>query len=60
MSKVKNAYHDEIEARSLFSLESPLSEDEAFEVLSEAGVDEITWSACLNNAYAQWQYINLK
>jgi len=60
MSKVKNEYHDEIEQRALFALESDASEDDAFEILDAAGIGEITWSKSLNNDYAQWQYFNLK
>lgn len=56
MSKIKNAFHDEIEIRALFDADSNLSEDEAFETLSEAGIDDISHiSASLNLAFANWQ-----
>jgi len=60
MGLVKNAFHDEIGQRALFARDSELSEDEAFEILSCEGVDEITWSQSLNNDYARWMYFNLK
>lgn len=60
MGQVKQAGDDEIEQRALFSCDSPISPDEAFEILSAAGIDEIAWSDPLNIKYSQWQYINLK
>jgi len=60
MGAVKNHYHDEIEQRALFSLDSNLSQDEAFEILDAEGVDEIKWSKSLNADYATWMYLNLK
>lgn len=60
MGAVKNHFHDEIEQMALFGRDSNLSEDEAFEILDSEGVDEITWSDSLNNAYATWQYLHLK
>lgn len=60
MGAVKNYFWDEIEQRALFNRESNLSEDEAFEILSSDGIDEITWSKSLNDEYATWQYLHLK
>lgn len=51
---------DEIEQRALFDYGNGISEDEAFEILDAAGVDEIKWSNSLNNEYALWMYLNLK
>lgn len=56
----ESEYHGETEQRALFALESDVSEDEAFEILCAAGVDEIKWSNSLNNDYVQWMYFNLK
>ena len=41
-------------------IDSDVSEDEAFEILSDAGVEEIKWSNSLDNEYHLWTYINLK
>lgn len=60
MSAIKNEYHDEIEQRALFAIDSDVSEDEAFEMLDAAGIDEIKWSPRLNNDYANWMYLNVK
>lgn len=41
-------------------MQDGMSEDEAFECLDAAGVDEITWSNSLNREYMQWVYFNIK
>lgn len=60
MSAIKNAFHDQIEQMALFSHDSILSKNEAFEILDAEGVDEIKWDDVLNMQYAQWMYFNLK
>lgn len=46
--------------RALFSASSDISQDEAFEILAAAGVDEIKWDTGLNNEYMTWIYLNIK
>lgn len=58
MSAVKNEFHEEIEQRADYA--DCHNDNEFFERLDVAGVDEITWSKSLNNEYANWQYFNLK
>lgn len=48
---------DEIEQRALFD---ECGDDEAFEILADAGVDVIKWSASLNDEYMRWIYLNIK
>lgn len=63
MSKLAHSNEEmmlEIEQRALFAIDSDLSEDEAFEILSAAGIDEIKWSKSLDYDYAKWMYFNLK
>ena len=49
---------DEIEQRAHY--EDCRSDDEFFEDLDAAGIDEIKWDESLNQDYAQWMYFNLK
>lgn len=51
---------DEIEQRALFDIDSDISENEAFEIIHAAGVDEIKWSKSLNNDYMTWMYLYIK
>jgi hypothetical protein len=63
MSRLAHSNDDtmeEIEQRALFDHDSDINEDEAFEILHAAGVDEIKWSDSLNNSYIQWVYFNIK
>lgn len=61
MSKIKNAFHDEIEIRALFEADSNVSEKEAFKILHEAGVTDIAHiNAALNTEYLAWQYHSIK
>lgn len=63
MSKLSHSNQDtmeEIEMRALFSASSDISQDEAFEILAAAGVDEIKWDTGLNNEYMTWIYLNIK
>jgi hypothetical protein len=48
---------DEIEQRALFD---DMSDDEAFETLCDAGVEEIKWSESRQIEYMNWIYLNIK
>lgn len=58
MGAVKNEMWDEIEQRADYA--DCHNENEFFERLDEAGVDEIKWSKSLNNNYQQWIYLTIK
>lgn len=66
MSKLAHsneATMSEIEQRALFQRDESgyrMSEKEAFEVLFNADISEITWDSTLNGEFIQWQYFNIK
>lgn len=49
---------DEINQRNRYS--ECHNDDEFFEELDAAGIDEIKWSDSLNNQYMQWIYLHIK
>jgi hypothetical protein len=51
--------HTEKYQRELFD-DHTISDNDKFEDLAAAGVDEIKWSKSLNAEYAEWQYLTLK
>lgn len=61
MSKLAHscqATMDAIEFNAL--LNDGCSQDEAFEIMHEAGMENVTWCRALNDEYMQWIYINIK
>ena len=63
MSKLAHSNDDtmeQIEINALFSLESHIPENEAYEILFNAEVPSEKLPAAYQNTYMLWQYYNIK